>query len=115
MVWKTIQAGKILAEQGIDAEIINIHTIKPLDMDAIIHSVEKTGCAVTAEEHNFMGGLGESIAGVLARNIPAPLEMVAVHDTFGESGLPEELMQKYKIDTPDIVEAAKKAVVRKKG
>jgi len=113
LVWKAIEAGHILAEQGISAEIINIHTIKPLDVAAVLKSVEKTGCAVSAEEHMVFGGLGESIASVLSRDYPAPMEIVAVNDTFGESGTPEELMTKYGIDTPNVVEAAKKAISRK--
>jgi transketolase len=114
LVWKAIEAGHILAEAGISAEIINIHTIKPLDEAAVLNSVKKTGCAVSAEEHNIFGGLGESIASTLTRNHPAPIEMVAVNDTFGESGTPAELMTKYGIDTPNIVEAAKKAIKRKR-
>ncbi|MCZ4408409.1 transketolase family protein [Cryomorphaceae bacterium 1068] len=113
LVWKAIEAGHILAEQGISAEIINIHTIKPLDVEAVINSVKKTGCVVSAEEHMVLGGLGESIASVLSRNYPAPMEIVAVNDSFGESGTPEELMTKYGIDTPNVVEAAKKAISRK--
>lgn len=113
LVWKAIEAGHILAEQGISAEVINIHTIKPLDVAAVINSVKKTGCAVSAEEHMVLGGLGESIASVLSRNNPAPMEIVAVNDSFGESGTPEELMTKYGIDTPNVVEAAKKAISRK--
>ena len=92
LVWEAIKAGEILAEEGIEADIINIHTIKPLDEDAILASVKKTGCAVSAEEHMINGGLGDSVAQVLARNFPAPLEYVGVHDTFGESGTPEQLM-----------------------
>jgi len=113
LVWKAIEAGHILAEAGISAEIINIHTIKPLDVEAVINSVKKTGCAVSAEEHMVLGGLGESIASELARNFPAPMEIVAVNDSFGESGTPEELMTKYGIDTPNIVEATKRAISRK--
>ncbi|MGB6035158.1 MAG: transketolase C-terminal domain-containing protein, partial [Cryomorphaceae bacterium] len=113
LVWKAIEAGHILAEQGISAEIINIHTIKPLDIGAVLESVKKTGCAVSAEEHMVLGGLGESIASVLSRDYPAPMEIVAVNDTFGESGTPEELMTKYGIDAPNVVEAAKKAISRK--
>lgn len=115
LVWKAIQAGMILAEKGIDAEIINIHTIKPLDEQAILKSVFKTGCAVSAEEHQVAGGLGESIASVLGRNMPAPIEIVAVNDTFGESGTPDELLVKYGLDAPNIVEAALKAIQRKLG
>lgn len=113
MVWKAIEAGHILAEKGIDAEIINIHTIKPLDETAILDSVSKTRCAVTAEEHQMNGGLGDSVAQVLARKLPAPIEMVAVNDSFGESGTPNQLMSKYGIDTINIVEAAERAVKRK--
>lgn len=113
LVWKAIEAGRILLEKGINPEIINIHTIKPLDVEAVLTSVRKTKCCVTAEEHMMAGGLGESIAQVLVRNFPAPLEMVAVNDTFGESGTPEELMQKYGLDTLDIVRAAERAIARK--
>lgn len=113
MVWKAIEAGHILAEKGISAEIINIHTIKPLDDDAVLASVLKTRCAVTAEEHQMNGGLGDSIAQLLARKQPTPIEMVAVNDSFGESGKPEELLVKYGLDTANIVEAAEKAIARK--
>ena len=113
LVWNAIEAAKILREKNISAEVINIHTIKPLDEKAVIASVQKTRCAVTAEEHQMNGGLGEAIAGVLARNCPAPLQMVAVNDSFGESGKPEELMVKYGLDTPHIVEAALKSVASK--
>jgi len=113
LVWKAIEAGHALAEKGIDAEIINIHTIKPLDDEAILHSVSKTRCAVSAEEHQMNGGLGDSISQLLARKQPTPLEMVAVNDSFGESGKPAELMKKYGIDTPDIIAAAERAVKRK--
>ena len=113
LVWKAIEAGQILAEQGIDAEIINIHTIKPLDTEAIVNSVRKTRCVVTAEEHQISGGLGESVAQCLAQENPAPMEFVGVKDVFGESGTPEELMEKYGLSTSHIVEAAKKAYNRK--
>lgn len=113
LVWKALEAWEILKEKGISAEIINIHTIKPLDAEAVLTSVRKTKCAVSAEEHNRWGGLGESIASVLAGNFPAPLEMVAVNDTFGESGTPDELMKKYGLDSVDIVNAAMKAISRK--
>lgn len=113
LVWKAIEAGHILAEAGISAEIINIHTIKPLDEAAILASVRKTGCAVSAEEHQMNGGLGDSIAQLLARKHPAALEMVAINDSFGESGTPEELMVKYGIETADVVAAAKRALSRK--
>lgn len=113
LVWKALEAWEILKEKGISAEIINIHTIKPLDAEAVLSSVRKTKCAVSAEEHNRWGGLGESIASVLSGDFPAPLEMVAVNDTFGESGTPDELMKKYGLDTVDIVNAAIKAIGRK--
>ena len=114
LVWKALEAAKVLAQDGISAEVINIHTIKPLDVDAILESVKKTGCVVTAEEHMMNGGLGDAISQVLVRNHLAPLEMVAVNDTFGESGTPEELMTKYNIDTEDVIKAARKVVGRKK-
>jgi len=114
LVWKAVEAGLILAEKGIYAEIINIHTIKPLDNNLVISSVQKTKCAVVAEEHQRFGGLGESIAGLCALNNPIPMEFVAVNDVFGQSGTPEELMVKYGLDTPDIIKAALKAISRKK-
>jgi transketolase len=114
LVWKAIQAAEILHEKGISAEVINIHTIKPLDENAVITSVKKTGCAVSAEEHQMHGGLGDSIAQLLSRQLPSPIEMVAVNDSFGESGTPDELMVKYGLDTPNIVEAALRAISRKK-
>lgn len=113
LVWEAILAEAILAEKGISAEIINIHTIKPLDEDAILASVAKTGCAVSAEEHQINGGLGESIANTLVRNNPKPLEMVAVKDSFGESGTPAELMKKYGLSAENIVAAALRAIERK--
>lgn len=113
MVWQAIEAEAILAEKGISAEIINIHTIKPLDEKAILDSVKKTGCAVTAEEHQMNGGLGDSVAQVLSRNLPTPLEMVAVNDSFGESGTPADLLVKYGLSPQDIVNAAMKAIGRK--
>ncbi len=113
LVWKAIEAQAILAEKGVSAEIINIHTIKPLDVDAILASVNKTGCAVTAEEHQRNGGLGDSVAQTLVLNNPAPLEMVAVNDSFGESGTPEELLEKYGLSTESIVEAVLKVIARK--
>jgi len=112
MLWKALEAANILANKNIDAEIINIHTIKPLDEKAVLQSAAKTKCVVTAEEHMIAGGLGESIAGLLSRNMPTPIEMVAVNDTFGESGTPAELMTKYHIDTPDIVIAVEKVINR---
>ncbi len=113
LVWKTVEAAKILAEQGISAEVINIHTLKPLDTETIIASLRKTGCAVSAEEHNIIGGLGDSIAQTAARNCPVPQEYIGTNDTFGESGKPADLLKKYGLDTPQIVEAAKKAIARK--
>lgn len=113
LVWTAIEAGMALSEKGIDAEIINIHTIKPLDADAVLMSAGKTRCVVTAEEHQKNGGLGDSIAQLLAEKNPTPMEMVAVNDSFGESGTPEELMVKYGLGTPDIVKAALKVIGRK--
>jgi len=113
LVWKAIEAAKILESKGIHAEIINMHTIKPLDEKAILESARKTGCVVSAEEHMINGGLGDSIAQVLTRNLLVPQEYVGVNDTFGESGTPMELMTKYGIDTDNIVEAALKAIARK--
>ena len=113
LVWKAIEAVKQLEEMGINAELINIHTIKPLDSEAVLKSVAKTHCVVTAEEHQRNGGLGDSIAQLLALNTPVPMEMVAVNDVFGQSGKPEELLTYYHLDTPDIVEAAKKVINRK--
>jgi transketolase len=113
LVWKAILAGKLLAEQGIDAEIINIHTIKPLDHEAVLKSVAKTKCVVTAEEHQLNGGLGDSIAQLLVRNQPLPMEMVGVDDSFGESGTPEQLMEKYGLSENNIVEAVLKVLKRK--
>jgi len=113
MVWKAIEAGELLAETGINVEIINIHTIKPLDEEAVLKSVAKTGCVVTAEEHNRIGGLGDSIAQLLARNNPVPQEYVAVNDSFGESGTPDQLMKKYGLDTEDIIKAVNKVIKRK--
>jgi transketolase len=113
MVWQAIEAEALLAEQGIEAEVINIHTIKPIDKEAILKSVEKTRCAVTCEEHQINGGLGESVAQVLVRYHPAPLEMVAVNDTFGESGTPAQLLKKYGLAPENIVEAAHRALKRK--
>ena len=113
LVWKAMQALPILKEKGINAELINIHTIKPLDVEAVLKSVAKTRCVVTAEEHQRNGGLGDSIAQVLALNTPVPMEMVAVNDVFGQSGTPDELLKAYHLDTPDIVEAVQKVVKRK--
>ncbi len=114
LVWHAIEAGEILAEKGINAEIINIHTIKPLDKTAILNSVNKTKCVVTAEEHQMNGGLGDSIAQLLSLQNPTPIEMVAVNDSFGESGTPEQLMEKYGLNTNSIVEAVLKVMNRKR-
>ncbi len=113
LVWPAIEAGIMLAAKDISAEIINIHTIKPLDTEAILKSVTKTKCVVTAEEHQRNGGLGDSIAQLLGLSFPAPIEMVAVNDSFGESGTPEELMEKYGLNHTSIVAAALKAIQRK--
>ncbi|TJZ50846.1 transketolase family protein [Sphingobacterium olei] len=113
LVWEAIKAGEELEKLGIDAEIINIHTIKPLDTEAILKSVVKTGCVVTAEEHNRLGGLGDSVAQVLAQKLPTPQEYVAVNDSFGESGTPAQLMEKYGLTASSIVAAARKAISRK--
>lgn len=113
LVWEALIAAESLENQGISAEVINIHTIKPLDDKAILDSVKKTGCVVTAEEHNYLGGLGESVARVLASNHPAPQEFVATQDTFGESGTPEQLMEKYGLNNKAIEEAVLKVLKRK--
>jgi transketolase len=113
LVWEALQASETLEKQGISAEVINIHTIKPLDKEAILKSVAKTGCVVSAEEHNKLGGLGESIARVLSENNPVPQEFVAVNDSFGESGTPEQLMEKYELNDKAIVKAVFKIVNRK--
>ncbi len=113
MVWNAIQAGAILQEKGISVEVINIHTIKPLDEEAVLQSIRKTKCAVTAEEHNIIGGLGDAIAQCASRHFPIPIEYVGTKDTFGESGTPKELLKKYGLDIPDIVAAAEKAIARK--
>ena len=113
LVWEAIEAGHILEEMGINAEVINIHTIKPLDASAILKSVEKTGCIVTAEEHQMNGGLGDSVAQLLSRRRPTPLEMVAVNDSFGESGKPSALMEKYGLTRSDIVKSVEKVIKRK--
>lgn len=115
LVWLAVLAAKQLAEKGISVDLINMHTIKPLDEAAIIRSLSKTGCVVTAEEHQAAGGLGDSVANVAARNCPVPHEYVAVQDTFGESGKPVELLAKYGLSTENIVAAAEKAIARKKG
>lgn len=114
LVWKSIEAIQVLEAQGVSVELINMHTIKPLDVQAILKSVGKTGCVVTAEEHMANGGLGDSVAQVLAQHMPCPQEYVAVNDSFGESGTPMELMTKYGIDAQNVVDAALKAISRKK-
>lgn len=113
MVWKAIEAGKILEEKGFSVEVINIHTIKPLDEEAVLASLAKTKCAVTVEEHNTIGGLGDSIAHLAAKKQPVPIEFIGTNDTFGESGKPIELLKKYGLDTPFIVAAAEKVMSRK--
>ena len=113
LVWEAIQAGEELEKLGINAEVINIHTIKPLDEEAVLKSVSKTGCVVTAEEHNRLGGLGDSVAQLLANKRPTPQEYVAVNDSFGESGKPAELMEKYGLNAAAIVAAARKVITRK--
>jgi len=113
LVWEALEAAKILQTLGIDAEVINIHTIKPLDKELLLQSVQKTKCVVTAEEHQKNGGLGDSVAQLLSLEFPAPMEYVAVNDQFGQSGTPEELMEYYKLNAPAIVEAVKKVKARK--
>lgn len=113
MVWQAIEAESILAEKGISAEVINLHTIKPLDVESVLASVQKTGCVVTCEEHQINGGLGDTIAQCLGRHHPTALEMVAVKDTFGESGKPLELLKKYGLSPKDIVAAAESVIQRK--
>ena len=113
LVWEALEAAKKLNDQNISTDIINIHTIKPLDKEAILKSVKKTKCVVTAEEHMLNGGLGDSIAQLLSRELPTPLEMVGVNDTFGESGTPRQLMEKYGLTSSDIINAVKKVLERK--
>ncbi|RYD81886.1 MAG: transketolase family protein [Sphingobacteriales bacterium] len=113
LVWKAVEAARILEEKGISVDLINIHTIKPLDTEAVLASIKKTGCAVTAEEHNIIGGLGDSIAQVAAKDHPIPIEYIGTNDTFGESGKPTELLTKYGLDTDFIVAAAMKVMARK--
>ncbi|RYY52960.1 MAG: transketolase family protein [Chitinophagaceae bacterium] len=113
LVWTAIQAGIELEAKGLSVEVINIHTIKPLDEEAVLKSIKKTKAVVTAEEHNVIGGLGDAIAQVAARHFPVPIEYVGTKDTFGESGTPKDLLKKYGLDTPDIVAAAEKVISRK--
>src|SRR6185295_3888165 len=115
LVWEAILVGELLEKEGIDAEIINIHTIKPLDQQAILQSVSKTRCAVTAEEHQLNGGLGDAVCQVLSRDMPSPVEMVGVNNSFGESGTPAQLMEKYGLNAKSIVQAVKKVIARKQG
>lgn len=113
LVWEALEAAKALFEKGISAEVINIHTIKPLDEKAILKSVTKTGCIVTAEEHNYFGGLGESVSRVLSQHLPTPQEYIATNDTFGESGTPAQLMDKYGLNSQAIIKATEKVLKRK--
>ena len=113
LVWEALEAAKILHDKGISADVINIHTIKPLDKEVILKSVEKTGCIVTAEEHNYLGGLGESVSRVLALKNPTPQEFVATNDTFGESGTPAQLMEKYGLSANSIAKKSEKVINRK--
>jgi transketolase len=113
MLWYAIEAQAQLAQQGIEAEVINIHTIKPLDLKAVLGSAQKTGCVVTAEEHQIFGGLGSAIAEALGQYLPLPIEMVGVNDSFGESGTPDELLKKYGCSTQDIVNACQTVLGRK--
>lgn len=113
LVWEALEAQAALEERGISAEVINVHTIKPLDNEAIIASVQKTGCVVTCEEHQLNGGLGDAVAQLLGRHLPSPMEMIGVNDSFGESGKPTDLLRKYGLHASNIVEAAGKAIARK--
>ena len=115
MVWKAIEAGQALQEKGVSVEVINIHSIKPIDTEAVIKSISKTKCAVTAEEHNVIGGLGDSIAQIASKNFPIPIEYVGTNDTFGESGTPDQLLEKYGLTAQHIIDAAEKVMTRKKG
>jgi transketolase len=114
LVWLAIQAGAQLEEKGLSVEVINLHTIKPLDEEAVLASIQKTGCAVTAEEHNVLGGMGDAVAQVASRHFPVPIEYVGTNDTFGESGTPDQLLEKYGLSVQHIVAAAEKAMARKK-
>jgi transketolase len=115
LVWKAIEAGIALEENGISVEVINIHTVKPIDTEAVIKSISKTKCAVTAEEHNIIGGLGDSIAQIAAKTQPIPIEYIGTNDTFGESGTPTQLLEKYGLTAGHIVSAAEQVIARKKG
>ena len=114
LVWKSIEAIQILESQGVSVELINMHTIKPLDVQAILKSVGKTGCVVTAEEHNVIGGMGDVVAQAAAKHYPVPVEFIGTQDTFGESGTPNQLLTKYGLDAVNIVAAAKKVIERRK-
>jgi transketolase len=113
MVWNAIQAGVALEDKGLSVEVINIHTIKPMDEEAVLNSIRKTKCAVTVEEHNIIGGLGDAIAQVAAKNFPVPIEYVGTKDTFGESATPDQLLKKYGLDIPDVIAAVEKVMSRK--
>lgn len=113
LVWNAIQAGVALQEKGLSVEVINIHTVKPIDEEAILNSIRKTKCAVTAEEHNIYGGMGDAVAQVAAKHFPIPIEYIGTKDTFGESGTPDQLLKKFGLDVKDIVEAAEKVIARK--
>jgi transketolase len=113
LVWNAIQAGVALQEKGISVEVINLHTIKPIDEEAILNSIRKTKCAVTAEEHNIYGGMGDAVAQVAAKHFPIPIEYIGTKDTFGESGTPADLLKKYGLDVPDIIAAAERVMGRK--
>jgi transketolase len=115
LVWNAIQAGVALQERGISVEVINLHTVKPLDEQAVLNSIRKTKCAVTAEEHNIYGGMGDAVAQVAAKHFPIPIEYIGTKDTFGESGTPTDLLKKYGMDIPDIIAAAEKVMARKNG
>jgi transketolase len=115
LVWNAIQAGVALQEKGISVEVINLHTVKPLDEEAVLDSIRKTKCAVTAEEHNIYGGMGDAVAQVAAKHFPIPIEYIGTKDTFGESGTPTDLLKKYGMDVPDIIAAAEKVMARKNG
>jgi transketolase len=115
LVWNAIQAGAALQDRGLSVEVINLHTIKPLDEEAILNSIKKTKCAVTAEEHNIIGGMGDAVAQVAAKHFPIPIEYVGTRDTFGESGTPDQLLKKYGLDITDIIAAAERVMARKNG
>tara|TARA_B100001564_G_scaffold12548_2_gene10038 strand:- start:24958 stop:25920 length:963 start_codon:yes stop_codon:yes gene_type:complete len=114
LVWEALEASKKLNEKGISAEVINLHTIKPMDDKAILKSIKKTKCLVSAEEHNYLGGLGESISRLISLNCPVPQEFVATNDTFGESGTPAQLLEKYGLNSSAIVSKAERVISRKK-